>query len=112
MRGEPVHLAHFARAIDAFPTPIGLFNNLVTSKADGDALDLKKGGIFPIVHGVRALRSRKGLHETNTAARIAALAEPGLFDPQFARELTQALHYLMTLRLDAQIAEKPPRPAW
>ena len=28
-----------------------------------------------------------------------------MFDAQFARELTQALHYLMTLRLDAQIAE-------
>ena len=45
-----------------FPTPIGFFNNLVTSKAEGDALDLKKGGIFPIVHGVRALALEKGLH--------------------------------------------------
>ncbi len=105
MRGERVHLARFARAIDAFPTPIGIFNNLVTSRADGDALDLKKGGIFPIVHGVRALSLEKGLHETGTGARIASLAELGAFDVQFARELTQALRYLMTLRLDAQIAE-------
>jgi CBS domain-containing protein len=105
MHGEPVHLARFARAIDAFPTPIGFFNNLVTSKAQGDALDLKKGGIFPIVHGVRALALEKGLHETGTTGRIARLAELGAFDAQFARELTQALHYLMTLRLDAQIAE-------
>ena len=105
MRGERVHLARFARAIDAFPTPIGFFNNLVTSKAEGDALDLKKGGIFPIVHGVRVLSLEKGLHETSTTARIARLADIGAFDAQFARELTQALHYLMTLRLDAQIAE-------
>jgi CBS domain-containing protein len=105
MHGERVHLARFARAIEAFPTPIGFFNNLVTSKAEGDALDLKKGGIFPIVHGVRALALEKGLFETGTAARIARLAETGAFEPQFARELTQALHYLMTLRLDAQIAE-------
>jgi CBS domain-containing protein len=105
MRGERVHLARFARAIEAFPTPIGFFNNLVTSKAEGDALDLKKGGIFPIVHGVRALALEKGLHETGTAARIARLAELGAFDDQFARELKQALQYLMTLRLDAQIAE-------
>ena len=80
MRGERVRLARFARAIDAFPTPIGFFNNLVTSKADGDALDLKKGGVFPIVHGVRALALEHGLHETNTAKRIARLAEQGLFD--------------------------------
>ncbi len=105
MRGERVHLARFARSIDAFPTPIGFFNNLVTSKADGNALDLKKGGIFPIVHGVRALSLERGLQETGTTARIAALAAMHVFDPQFARELTQALHYLMTLRLDAQIAE-------
>ncbi len=106
MHGERLRLARFARAIDAFPTPIGFFNNLVTSKAEGDALDLKKGGIFPIVHGVRALALEKGLHETGTAVRIGKLAELGLFDSQFARELVQALHYLMTLRLDAQIAEK------
>ena len=108
MHGERLHLARFARAIDAFPTPIGFFNNLVTSKAEGDALDLKKGGIFPIVHGVRALALEKGLHETGTAARIACLGEIGAFEHQFARELTEALHYLMTLRLDAQIAEAAP----
>jgi CBS domain-containing protein len=106
MRGERAHLAQFARAIDAFPTPIGLFNNLVASKAEGDALDLKKGGIFPIVHGVRALALEKGLAETGTAARIARLAEMGTFEPQFARELTEALRYLMTMRLDAEIAEQ------
>ncbi len=105
MRGERVYLARFARAIDAFPTPIGFFNNLVISKAEGDALDLKKGGIFPIVHGVRALALEKGLHETGTTPRIDRLVELGVFDAQFARELTQALRYLMTLKLDAQIAE-------
>ena len=104
-RNEPVRLARFARAVEAFPTPIGFFNNLITSKAEGDALDLKKGGIFPIVHGVRALSLQNGLFETGTAARIARLAALGVFDAQFARELTQALRYLMTLRLDAEIAE-------
>lgn len=43
IRGERVYLAHFARAIDAFATPIGLFKNLITSEGNGDALDLKKG---------------------------------------------------------------------
>ncbi len=103
--GERAYLAHFARAVEAFPTPIGLFNNLVTSKGQGDALDLKKGGIFPIVHGVRALAIEHRLLETGTAARIARLAECGALTAPFARELTQALRYLMTLRLDAQLAE-------
>jgi CBS domain-containing protein len=105
LRGERAYLAHFARAVDAFPTPIGLFNNLVTSKDQGDALDLKKGGIFPIVHGVRSLAIEHSLLETGTAQRIARLAELGALTPYFARELTQALRYLMTLRLDAQLAQ-------
>lgn len=103
--GERAYLAHFARAADAFPTPIGLFNNLVTSKDQGDALDLKKGGIFPIVHGVRSLAIEHRLLETGTAARIARLADLGALSHDFARELTQALRYLMTLRLDGQLAE-------
>ena len=44
--------------------------------------------------------------KTNTAARIARLAELATFEPLFARELTEALHFLMTMRLDAQIAER------
>jgi CBS domain-containing protein len=105
VKGEQAYLAHFARAIDAFPTPIGLFNNLVTSRDERDALDLKKGGIFPIVHGVRSLALERGLAETGTAARIAALADLGGLTHEFARELTEALRYLMSLRLDGQLAE-------
>ncbi len=102
---EPVMLAHFARAADAFPSPIGFFNNLVTSKDHGEALDLKKGGIFPIVHGVRSLAIEHGLMETNTAKRIEKLAEKGALGREFGRELTEALRYLMTLKLDQQLQE-------
>jgi CBS domain-containing protein len=105
IRGERAFLARFASAVDAFPTPIGLFNNLVTSKQQGDALDLKKGGIFPIVHGVRALAIDRGLHDTGTAARIRRLAEEGVLTQQFAGELVEALHFLMALRLDGHLAE-------
>lgn len=109
MSGEPLRLAWFARAADAFPSPIGLFNNLVTPRDEGDTLDLKKGGIFPIVHGVRSLAIEHRLLETGTAARIERLAEAGALSAQFARELTEALRYLMTLRLDQQLAESDSR---
>jgi CBS domain-containing protein len=102
MRGERARLAHFARAIDQFPTPIGLFNTLLPSRG-GEAMDLKKGGIFPIVHGVRAWAIERGLEETNTAKRIARLAEDGALDKHFARELTQSLFCLMTMKLDASL---------
>lgn len=100
---ERVFLARFAKAIEAFEPPIGLFNTLKTSEGEGDALDLKKGGIFPIVHGVRSLAIEQGLEETNTFKRLNKLAELGLINEEFARDLARALDYLMTIRLDAQI---------
>jgi CBS domain-containing protein len=103
--GERLHLAYFARATDAFPSPIGLFNNLITTRDQGDALDLKKGGIFPIVHGVRSLAIEHRLLETGTTARIERLAAARALTADFARELTQALCWLMTLLLDKQLAE-------
>jgi len=103
-RGEQVYLAHFARAVDAFATPIGLFNNLVTSEGNGDALDLKKGGIFPVVHGIRSLALEHGLLETATDKRIARLSDMGVLQAGFARELSQTFRFLLTLRLDGQLA--------
>ena len=104
IRGEQVYLAHFARAVDAFATPIGLFNNLVTSEGNGDALDLKKGGIFPVVHGIRSLALEHGLLETATDKRIARLSDMGVLQAGFARELSQTFRFLLTLRLDGQLA--------
>jgi CBS domain-containing protein len=104
IHGEQAFLAHFARAVDAFGTPIGLFNNLITSEGTGDALDLKKGGIFPIVHGVRSLAIEQGLLETSTDKRIARLRDLGVLQAEFARDLSQAFLFLLMLRLDAQLS--------
>jgi len=104
IRGEQAYLAHFAHAVNAFAIPIGLFNNLVTSEGKGDALDLKKGGIFPIVHGIRSLAIEHGLLETATDKRIARLYDLGVLQADFARELSQTFQFLLTLRLDGQLA--------
>ncbi|MCC8978274.1 putative nucleotidyltransferase substrate binding domain-containing protein [Bradyrhizobium acaciae] len=104
IRGEQAFLAHFARAIDAFETPIGLFNQLITSEGSGDALDLKKGGIFPIVHGVRSLALEQGLREASTDQRISRLCELGVLRAEFGRDLKQAFRFLLMLRLDGQLA--------
>ena len=104
IRGEQAFLAHFARAVDAFETPIGLFNKLITSEGTGDALDLKKGGIFPIVHGVRSLAIEHSLLETSTDKRISRLRDLGVLNAEFARDLSQAFRFLLMLRLDGQIA--------
>lgn len=105
VRGERVYLAHFAKSIESFPTPIGFFNNLITSEGAGDSVDLKKGGIFPIVHGVRSLAIERGILETSTTARIAKLVDLGALKPEFGKELTQAFNFLISLRLDSQLSE-------
>ena len=109
IRGEQAFLAHFARAVDAFETPIGLFNNLITSEGTGDALDLKKGGIFPIVHGVRSLALAQGLRETSTDKRISRLCDLGVLRTEFGRDLKQAFRFMMMLRLDGQLAASAGR---
>jgi CBS domain-containing protein len=105
VRGEQAYLARFAKAVEQFQTPIGLFNNLITAEGQGDALDLKKGGLFPIVHGARALALEKGVMATGTADRLEALAQSGVLRRDFSAELIDAFRFLMTLRLDGQLAQ-------
>src|SRR5208282_2972157 len=68
MRGESAHLAHFANLIDLFASSdIGRFGSLMVSVgARSDAVDIKKIGTFPIVHGSRTLAIEKGMLETRT----------------------------------------------
>jgi CBS domain-containing protein len=96
--------ARFARAIEMFDTPLGFFTTFVTEKgAHKDQLDLKKGGIFPLMHGVRALALEKRLTETNTVQRIRRLHGLGVFDQAFAQQLTEAFNYLLGLRLSVRL---------
>lgn len=110
VRNERAYLARFANAVEAFETPIGFFNNLIAAESGG-ALDLKKGGIFPIVHGVRSLALEHGLTETSTDERISRLVEAGVFREDFARDLKQSFHYLLRMRLDSQLEEEKGRGA-
>ena len=105
MRGERAHLAHFANFIDQFASSdIGAFANLMVSVgARSDAVDIKKVGTFPIVHGTRTLAIEKGILETRTVDRINALVNTRIFDADFAQNLIGALHVFMELRLRSQL---------
>lgn len=92
----------FARPALAFDTPSGLFGGLFERRRS-EALDIKKAGIFPIVHGVRALALEKHMAETNTVARLWALADRNVLDRGFAGELAEAFTFLSTLRLKARV---------
>jgi len=103
--GQENVVRHFARAIQSFETPIGLFNRLVLEKAAPHAgrLDIKKGGIFPIVHGVRSLALEYRLSETNTIGRIQALSGKPPFEEGFTADLIEAFEFLSMIRLRTQL---------
>ena len=68
-----------------------------------DQLDLKKGGIFPLMHGVRALALERRLVETNTIQRIRRLQGLGVFDKALGQQLADAFNFLLGLRLSTRL---------
>jgi CBS domain-containing protein len=109
-KASHTHLAQFAAAADRFHEGNSWFKRL-TGHAD-DPIDLKKLGIFPIVHGVRALCLRHGVRAHSTATRLEVLHAKGVLKHNMEHELLDSLHFLMNLRLRHQVAaqragEKP-----
>jgi len=98
-------LARFAAAADQFEAPSRWWQRLAGS-SDEQPLDLKKLGTFPIVHGVRALALAQRVRAPDTARRIEQLVAEGALDAALGRDLTEALHYLMGLKLRRQLAQR------
>ena len=79
-------------------------SRLVTQKGEHrHRLDIKKGGIFPIVHAARALALEQGIDENGTLARVRRLTEIGLFDRQLGANVADAFSALLDLRLQARL---------
>jgi CBS domain-containing protein len=101
-------LGHFAGAIDSFPESDGSawWNRLLSiGEPDPQTLDVKKAGIFPIVHGVRSLALQQHMEITGTVARLDALVAAGRLPRDLANDLVDALHFLMGLRVKAGLDE-------
>ncbi|MDY6992796.1 MAG: putative nucleotidyltransferase substrate binding domain-containing protein [Pseudomonadota bacterium] len=95
--------SYFAKPTLAFETPLGLFATFIVDKNHENQLDLKKGGIFAIVHGIRSLALEQHITTTNTFKRIKELTEKGLFDKAFADDLIEALGFMIALRLQFEL---------
>ncbi|MEN1944096.1 putative nucleotidyltransferase substrate binding domain-containing protein [Luteimonas sp. MJ293] len=98
---DEVLLHHLARATLNFDTQLSFFGRV---KSGDEGVDIKKGGIFPVVHGVRCLALRHGIAETGTFERCELLAERGHLAATLARDLQQALSALQRMRLRTQLA--------
>ncbi|WP_339892245.1 putative nucleotidyltransferase substrate binding domain-containing protein [Neptuniibacter pectenicola] len=99
LRNNDVFFSHFAKASLEFDTPLTFFGNL----KDKGHLDIKKGGIFPIVHGIRTIALEYRIKATNTFERIEALVEQEQLQQKHGSELAEALSLFISLRLRQQI---------
>ena len=105
--GSDASLTRFAAAIDQFSAPDGWWNRLAAwRERDEPAFDLKKLGTFPIVHGVRALALEQGLDDTSTTERIRLLVNRQRLEPSLARDLVDALRFLMGLKLKHNLRQR------
>jgi CBS domain-containing protein len=101
LTGSDAFFSRFAGAVDQFSaTSGGWWSRLTALRGrDEQVFDLKKLGTFPIVHGVRALALEHRLDALGTVDRLQKLAERQAVSQELVRDLVEALHFLMTLKL-------------
>ena len=99
IQDNEIFFAHFAKASLNFDTPLTFFGRL----KDSVGLDIKKAGIFPIVHGVRSIALENKVADTNTFKRLEVLVERGVIHKELADNLGEALSYFVQVRLRQQI---------
>lgn len=101
---SPLTLGYMAREALRFTPPLGVFGSLTVVR-DGPGkggLDVKKGGLFPMVQGLRTLALEHGVAATGTLERLSALAGQGVFSASRAAGLAEAYACLQTLRVRSQ----------
>ncbi len=87
---------------------LGLFGILRTEKTgEGlpQAINLKHGGILPLVGAVRLLALKEGLEATSTHERIRLLHEAGIFSNDEVDDYTAALEHMTFMLLRQQLRD-------
>ena len=107
IQDNEIFFAHFAKASLRFDTPLTFFGRL----KDTAGLDIKKAGIFPIVHGVRSIALENKVSDTNTFKRLEVLVERGVLHKDLGDNLAEALSYFVQVRLQQQIERYSDNPA-
>lgn len=97
--------AWFARPALQFETPLTFLGKI---KEDHGTIDIKKGGIFPLVHGVRALAFEYAISECNTLERLDKLQAQNVLDEETAQGLKDSLLFFLRIRLKQQLDASDP----
>ena len=106
IRHDAAYLAFFAKAVFSFETPLSLFSQFTLKRGvHQNELDIKQGGIFTIVHGVRVISLQQNLRVTNTADRLQILSEQQVLTPRFAQDLLEALDFMNEIYLKSALVK-------
>lgn len=97
---ETIFLAHLAKASLHFRPPIGLFRRI---REEDGGVDIKKGGIAPIVSLARVHALEAGSLAKGTVERLKIAAQENKLSPEGAETLIEAFGFLMRIRLRQQL---------
>lgn len=100
-----IFLMHLAKDCLQAKPPLSFFRNFIVEK-DGkhrNRLDMKTRGLTPFVDFARLLALRYGIAETNTLARLKALADGDHIPRDLYTETYEAYEFQMQLRLVHQM---------
>jgi len=98
-------LAYLAKQAQRFEPPLGLFRDFVTSDANGGRIDVKSGGIAPIVQIARIAALSKGGAQLNTIDRLRAASSSNALSEEKAADLTDAFEFISYVRLQHQVKQ-------
>jgi len=109
-RRHPQFMRLMARTANGYPVALGFRGQLATGREGDppDRLDLKRGGIIPLVNLVRFHALAHGITISPTLDRIEAVANVGGLERDVADGLSEAWSVITRLRFEhhaAQIAE-------
>ena len=86
--------------------PLGIFSSIIVERGEHrDQLDLKKGGIFPVVHGVRALALEHRLTRPTPSNGSSGSRSWACSIRSSRTNLAEAYSFLLGLRLQARLAK-------
>ncbi len=98
----PVLPRMMAEQLQTWVSPRGFLGGLKTKEG---RLDLKIGGLFPLVAGARAMALRHGIEATGTAMRLAALVDLGKIARTDMLAFTEAHEVFLDLMVRQQIRD-------
>ena len=105
--GSPRFQAHLAKQAQRFEPPLGFFRDFVMEGhgAHTDALDLKSGGITPIVQLARLFALVAGSSALPTGERLRAAGDTGALSGENAADLADAFEFIGYVRLRHQVRQ-------